>query len=123
MLSSKQFAYQNINPWILERKKHDALIKIEEVLARDPDFAEALFLKAQILWEGFEDCKAARECLLKIIAVEPVEKTVFRRWALNFYEELSNGHGPVFAQGFRLRRDYAGTVEKAQIAARKMTLR
>ncbi len=72
----------------------DALIKIEEVLARDPDFAEALSLNAQILWEGFEDCKAARECLLKIIVVEPDEKAVFHRWALNLYKELSNGTDP-----------------------------
>jgi tetratricopeptide (TPR) repeat protein len=68
----------------------EALIKIEEVLARDPDFTEALFLKAQLLWEGFEDREAAGECLLKIIKVEPDEKAVFRRWALNFYRELSN---------------------------------
>lgn len=67
----------------------DALIKIDEILARDPDFAEALFLKAQILWEGFEDRKAARKCLLKIMAVEPDENAVFHRWALNFYETLS----------------------------------
>ena len=67
----------------------DALIKIEAVLARDPDFAEALLLKAQILWEGFEDANAARDCLLKILAVEPDENTVFRRWALIFFKELS----------------------------------
>jgi hypothetical protein len=67
----------------------DALLTIEEVLAKDPDFVEALFLKAQILWEGFEDAEAARGCLLKILAVEPDEKSVFHRWALNIYKELS----------------------------------
>jgi tetratricopeptide (TPR) repeat protein len=67
----------------------EALIKIEEVLAGDPDFAEALFLKAQLLWEGFEDREAARECLVKIIKAEPDEKAVFRRWALNLYREIS----------------------------------
>jgi len=66
-----------------------ALIKIEEVLTRDPDFAEALLLKAQILWEGFGDAHTARESLLKIIAVEPDEKAVLHRWALNFYEMLN----------------------------------
>jgi len=66
-----------------------ALIKIEEVLAKDPDFAEALLLKAQIMWEGFGDAHAARESLLKIIAVEPDEKAVFHRWAQNFYEKLN----------------------------------
>jgi hypothetical protein len=38
----------------------DALLKIDAVLAKDPDFPEALFLKAQILWEGFEDRQAAK---------------------------------------------------------------
>ena len=71
-------------------KFDEALLKLEAILARDPDFPEALFLKAQILWEGFEDRYAAKECLLKIIKVEPDKKAVFHRWALNFYRELSN---------------------------------
>jgi tetratricopeptide (TPR) repeat protein len=68
----------------------DALLKIEEVLAKDPDFPEALFLKAQILWEGFEDPQAAKACLLEIIKMEPDKEAVFHRWALNFYRELSD---------------------------------
>jgi hypothetical protein len=68
----------------------DALIKIEEVLAKDPDFVEALLLKAQILWEGFEDSNAASKCLLKILAAEPDKKAVFHRWALNLNQELSD---------------------------------
>jgi len=75
----------------------DALIKIEEVLAKDPDFVEALLLKAQILWEGFEDGEAAGGCLLRILAVEPDEKAVFHRWALDFYEDLTNGDSPSVA--------------------------
>jgi tetratricopeptide (TPR) repeat protein len=67
----------------------DALLKIEEVLEKDPDFVEALLLKAQILWEGFEDSNAARKCLLKILAAEPDEKAVFHRWALFFLDEVS----------------------------------
>ena len=75
----------------------DALIKIEEVLAKDPDFVEALLLKAQILWEGFEDGEAVRKCLLKILAAEPDEKAVFHHWALNFYEDMTNGERPTVA--------------------------
>ena len=67
----------------------EALIIIENVLAKDPDFPEALFLKARILWEGFEDRKTAKECLLKIIKLEPDKDSVYHRWALNFYRELS----------------------------------
>jgi len=68
----------------------DALLKIEDILAKDPVFPEALFLKAQILWEGFEDRQAAKECLLKIIKVEPNKEATFHRWALNFYRELND---------------------------------
>jgi len=66
-----------------------ALLALEEVLAKEPDFPEALFLKAQILWEGFDDREGAKNSLVKIIKVAPDEKAVFRRWALNFYRELS----------------------------------
>jgi tetratricopeptide (TPR) repeat protein len=66
----------------------DALLKIEQVLAKNPDFVEALLLKAQILWEGFEDRQAARACLLKILAVAPDERDVFHNWALNIYNQL-----------------------------------
>jgi len=69
-----------------------ALLTLEEVLAKDPDFPEALFLKAQILWEGFDDREAAKKSLMRIIKVEPDEKSVFRRWASNFYRELSEGN-------------------------------
>ena len=57
----------------------DALMALEKVLTEDPDFHEALFLKAQILWEGFDDREGARNSLMKIINAEPDEKAVFRR--------------------------------------------
>ena len=66
-----------------------ALLALETVLAEDPDDSEALFLKAQILWEGFNDRHAAQQTLMRIIQVEGNEKAVFRRWALNFSRELS----------------------------------
>ena len=66
----------------------EALIKIEDILAKDPEFSEALFLKAQILWQGFEDHEAAKQCLLKIIKTEPDKRAVFHRWALNLYGEI-----------------------------------
>jgi len=66
----------------------EALIKIEDILAKDPEFPEALFLKAQILWQGFEDREAAKQCLLKIIKTEPDKEAVFHRWALNLYGDI-----------------------------------
>lgn len=66
----------------------EAWIKIEDILAKDPEFPEALFFKAQILWQGFEDAEAAKQCLLKIITTEPDKKDVLHRWALNLYGEI-----------------------------------
>lgn len=65
-----------------------ALLALEKVLAKERDFPEALFLKAQILWEGFDDREGAKNSLIRIMKVVPDEKAVFRRWALNFYREL-----------------------------------
>ena len=67
----------------------DALRKVDEVLAKDPEFVEGLFLKAQILQEGFGDGKAAGKCLQTILAVEPDDTAVFHRWARHLYQELS----------------------------------
>ena len=80
----------NVARYHKQRKRFDdALLKIEEVLAKDPEFPAALFLKAQILWEGFEDRWASRECLLKIIKVEPDKDALFHRWALSLYREMT----------------------------------
>jgi hypothetical protein len=67
-----------------------ALSTVEGVLTRDPDFSEALLLKAQILWEGFEDRSGAKICLIKILKVEPNKKSPFHRWALALYKEIAD---------------------------------
>lgn len=74
----------------------EALIKIEDILAKDPEFSEALFLKAQILWEGFGDSEAAKQCLLRIIKVEPDKQAQFHRWAMSLYREMSEQTGRKF---------------------------
>ena len=66
-----------------------ALLKVDTILARDPNHPEALFLKAQLLWDGYEDYAAARECLVRIIKVEPDKNAVFNRWAFSFYRKIS----------------------------------
>jgi len=74
----------------LFKRFDEALIRIEDVLAKDPDFPEALFLKAQILWERFEDREAAKSCLLKIFKIEPDKDALYHGWALDLYREFSN---------------------------------
>ncbi len=67
----------------------EARITIDSVLAREPNFPEALLLKAQIIWEGFQDAVGAKECLIEILRVEPNKKSPFHRWALSLYKEIT----------------------------------
>ena len=66
-----------------------ALSQIDDVLVKDPEFSEALILKAQLLWEGFNDRQGAKHCLLKVVKIEPDENAVFHRWAMRLYRQLS----------------------------------
>ncbi len=91
-------------------KRHDlALGCVDEVLAADPDIPEALFVKAQILWEGYQDAAAAKQCLFHLMKVEPDKEASFHRWSLSLYKEIATskrnepaeseyftteGHGP-----------------------------
>jgi tetratricopeptide (TPR) repeat protein len=69
----------------------EALEVINRSLDRLPDYPEALFLKAQILWEGYTDYSGARACLKKVIQMKKMrneqEKTV-RRWCENMLKEM-----------------------------------
>jgi len=65
----------------------DALVQVESILARDPDHPEALFLKAQILWEGYGDGPGARKYLLKAVKTEPDRSAPIHRWASALYSE------------------------------------
>ena len=71
-------------------KRHDlALACINEVLAADPDLPEALFVKAQILWEGYQDAAAAKQCLIHLMKSEPDKGAAFHRWAASLYREIT----------------------------------
>jgi len=64
-----------------------ALEVVNDVLGEDPDFPDALFLKAQILREGFDNLGAAKGCLKKIMELTGPEETI-HRWARNYYREV-----------------------------------
>ena len=51
-----------------------ALSFVNKVLEKDPDFADALLLKAQILWEGFGQSHAAIQFLEKTLSLEDENK-------------------------------------------------
>jgi hypothetical protein len=70
--------------------RHDlALECVDEVLAAAPNYIEALFLKAQILWEGYQASAAAKKCLIHVIKVEPDKEAPFHRWAVSLYKEIA----------------------------------
>ena len=60
---------------------------IDQVLEKDPDFPDALYLKARILWEGFEKRQEASECLMNVMRLVPQEDTL-HRWASSFLKEI-----------------------------------
>ena len=67
-----------------------ALTCIDEVLVADPAFPEALFVKAQILWEGYQDSAAAKQCLVNLMKIEPDKEATFHRWAVSLYREIAS---------------------------------
>ena len=66
-----------------------ALIHVNAILALEPDFPEALLLKAQILWESFGNAGAAQAHLEKLMRVNRDKHDRYHRWARNLYDELS----------------------------------
>jgi len=61
---------------------------INQVLQKDPDFPEALMLKAQILWEGFSRADAALLFLEKILTLDDCDKMLFNQARL-LHNDLS----------------------------------
>jgi len=49
----------------MSKNYNESLMIIDKVLIEQPNYNEALFLKAQILAEGFDDIYDAKKCLIK----------------------------------------------------------
>jgi hypothetical protein len=69
----------------------NALREVNRVLKQSPNLSEALYLKAQILHEGFDNTEAARLSLDKILARGEGENETIYRWAASLREELAGG--------------------------------
>ncbi len=61
---------------------------INQVLQKDPDYPEALVLKAQILWEGFNRADAAIQFLEKVLTLDDCDKMLFNQARL-LHSDLS----------------------------------
>jgi tetratricopeptide (TPR) repeat protein len=68
----------------------EALLIVNEVIHRAPEFPDALYLKAHILWDGFGNAEAAKSCLKKVKALVPKGEPL-HRWALNYDAEVTRG--------------------------------
>jgi tetratricopeptide (TPR) repeat protein len=66
----------------------EALTIVNEVLEKDPDFPDALYIKAVILWEGFENRQDASRYLRKVMALVPRNETL-HRWASNYLRDIT----------------------------------
>ena len=64
---------------------------VDKVLEQAPDLPDALYLKAQILWEGYGDGKAAKEYLQRIVSILPDENETYHRWAVTMAQEINRG--------------------------------
>ncbi len=70
-----------------------ALIFVNKVLEKDPEFADALFLKAQILWEGFGLSNAAIQFLEKTLSLKDAD-TMVHNQALLLHSDLNTLGSP-----------------------------
>jgi tetratricopeptide (TPR) repeat protein len=68
----------------------EALKTVNAVLAEIPDYPEALYLKAQILWEGFGNYSQAVNYLDKVLQLVDEQEGLYR-WASTYYNEVQNG--------------------------------
>lgn len=66
----------------------DALILVEEILEKEPDFIEVLAFKAQIQWEGSQDSAGAWKTLRKILSATQRDDP-HHRWAKEYFKQVT----------------------------------
>jgi len=71
----------------MSKNFNESLQIIDKVLIEQPNFNEALFLRAQILAEGFDDIYDAKKCLIRIFQTEPTHSQLLQ-WSNSLYKEL-----------------------------------
>ena len=70
-----------------------ALKIINPIIEADPDFPDALYLKAQILWEGFRNHGGAKRHLQKIIDTADIKQDTIYRWAVSLSKDIDEATG------------------------------
>ena len=75
----------------MNHRYEKALWLVNGALERAPDFPEALFLKAQILWEGFGDSGGAKLCIAEVMQLIPDKDEALCRWATHLLKDINRG--------------------------------
>jgi tetratricopeptide (TPR) repeat protein len=75
-----------------KRNFDKALTLVNDLLDQDPNFAEALYLKAHVLWEGFKNPWGAESCFRRVLELTKDSEPV-HCWAssclLRIYNKVS----------------------------------
>jgi len=66
-----------------------AMQKVNQMLEQETGFAEALFLKAQILWEGYDSANGARRYLGMAKQCASKDATL-RRWIIGYQKSIND---------------------------------
>ena len=78
----------------MNQRYTEALRFVDGALEQAPDFPDALFLKAQILWEGFQDAQAAKRCITQLKDLVPTPGEPLHRWATHLLADINRGAEP-----------------------------
>jgi len=73
----------------VEKEFDQANAILNSLLKRDPEWPEALFLKAQVMWEGFGNVGSAKSYLEKIMRMQERNNKELLGMANSLYQELS----------------------------------
>jgi hypothetical protein len=73
----------------MQNEFQQALQTVNVVLEQDPDFPDALFLKAQVLWDGFKNSAGAKRYLTKVMKVVSNKDEPIHHWASSYFDELT----------------------------------
>jgi tetratricopeptide (TPR) repeat protein len=83
----------DLNQVKYERSKNEyqmALILVNEVLKKAPNLPQALYLKAQILWEDYHKAADAKNLLEKIIKILPDKMNTYHIWAKTMLDQINS---------------------------------
>jgi hypothetical protein len=78
----------------MKKEYHRALVLVNDILKNAPDLPEALYLKAQILWEGYQKAKDSTVILEQVLEILPDQEDTYHRWARTLMDDIKAADTP-----------------------------